>query len=153
MNKKVLALSLFFTSSLLCAQVPAEEKYEGNKTDIKCHLKYSLKGWSAIVKTAKGAGRISCDNGQSSAVTIRVWGGGATFGKTKITNGHGSFSAVKSMKELFGSYASSEAHAGVVDSGTAQALTKGNVSLALHGTGKGVDIGIAFGSFKISPVR
>lgn len=131
----------------------AEEKYEGKKPDIQCHMKFSLSGWSAIVKRAKGAGRVTCDNGQSRAVKISVWGGGATFGKSKITNGLGTFSGVKNMKEVFGSYATSEAHGGVVHSGTAQALTKGPVSLALSGTGKGFDIGIDFGRFKISPTR
>lgn len=128
-----------------------KEKYEGNKPDIHCKMKFSLSGWSAIVKRAKGAGVVTCDNGQSKKVKISVWGGGATFGKSKITDGSGSFSGVKEMKDVFGSYATSEAHGGVVASGTAQALTKGPVSLALSGTGKGVDIGIDFGRFKISP--
>jgi len=130
-----------------------KDKYEGNKPDIHCKLKFSLHGWSAIVKHASGAGHVSCDNGQSRAVKISVWGGGATFGKSKITNGSGTFSGVKQMKDVFGSYATSEAHGGVVDSGTAQALTKGPVSLALTGTGKGVDVGIDFGRFKISPLK
>lgn len=151
MNNIKFILSFIVLVCLFSSKAFAEEKYEGNKPDLKCHLKFSLSGWSAIVKRAKGAGRVTCENGQSKAVKISVWGGGATFGKSKITNGSGTFSGVKNFKEIFGSYATSEAHGGVVESGSAQALTKGNVSLALHGTGKGVDIGIAFGSFKISP--
>ena len=46
--------------------------------------------------------------------------------------------------------ASAEAHAGAVKSSKAQAMTKGEVSLALSGTGDGWDLGIAFGKFKIS---
>ena len=41
----------------------------------------------------------------------------------------------------------SEAHAGAVRSSKAQAMTKGEVSLALAGTGKGWDVGISFGKF------
>lgn len=67
-------------------------------------------------------------------------------------DGHGTFSKVQNIHELFGSYATSEAHGGVVDSGTAQAMTKGEVSLALSGTGKGFDLGIDFGQFKITPM-
>lgn len=154
MNKKLIIASLLSIALFSASKSFADDqKYEGNKADIKCHLKFSVKGWSAFYKTAKGSGKITCDNGNTSSVKIKVTGGGVTFGKSKITNGHGTFSAVKSISELYGSYATSEAHAGVVDSGTAQALTKGNVSLALSGTGKGVDLGIAFGSFKITPLK
>lgn len=153
MNKKITITSFILIAALWASSGITEEKYEGKKSDIHCNMKFSLHGWSAIVKRAKGAGVVTCDNGQSKSVKISVWGGGATFGKSKITNGHGTFSGVKNMKDVFGSYATSEAHAGVVHSGTAQALTKGPVSLALHGTGKGVDIGIDFGRFKISPTK
>jgi hypothetical protein len=120
------------------------------KSETKCHLDYALKGWSAFYKTSKGEGTIGCDNGQQASVDIDVHGGGITFGKTKITNGRGTFSSVHDISELYGAYATSEAHAGVVESAQAQAMTKGPVSLALHGTGKGVDLGIAFGQFKIT---
>lgn len=154
MNKKIIIASLLSITLLSASKSFADDqKYEGNKPDIKCHLKFSSKGWSAFYKTSKGTGKITCDNGNSARVAIKATGGGVTFGKTKITNGRGTFSAVKNISELYGSYATSEAHAGVVDSGTAQALTKGNVSLALTGTGKGVDVGIAFGSFKITPLK
>ena len=69
-----------------------------------------------------------------------------------ITDGKGTFSKVGSLSELYGSYASSEAHGGVVKSGDVRAMTKGTVSLAIHGTGSGVDMGIAFGAFKITPM-
>jgi hypothetical protein len=42
-----------------------------------------------------------------------------------------------------------EVHAGVVDSSAAQVVTKGTVSLAFSGTGKGVDLGLTFGEFDI----
>lgn len=116
---------------------------------IDCKLEYSLKGWSAFYKSAKGSGTIRCDNGQSLAVRLKVKGGGLTFGKSEIIDGSGKFSEVDDIKELLGSYAQAEAHAGAVKSSQATAMTKGAVSLALAGTGKGMDLGVAFGKFTI----
>jgi hypothetical protein len=118
--------------------------------DVDCKLKFSMSGWSAFYKTASGNGTITCDNGQSMPVHVEAKGGGITFGKSKIENGTGEFSGVKDIKETLGSYASAEAHAGAVKSSGANAMTKGEVSLALAGTGKGWDLGIAFGKFTIS---
>jgi len=115
----------------------------------KCTLTFNLSGWSAFYQTAKGAGSISCDNGQSARVSIVSKGGGLTFGKSKIVNGKGTFSGVGSIEELFGTYASADAHAGAGESSRAQVVTMGSVSLALSGTGKGVDIGFGFGKFTI----
>lgn len=116
----------------------------------QCKMTYSLAGWSAIYSTAHGSGTITCDNGQSAGVSLRAKGGGLTAGKSKIVNGHGTFSEVGDISELFGSYASAEAHAGVVGSSAAQVVTKGTVSLAFSGTGKGVDLGVTFGEFVIA---
>src|SRR5262245_12606863 len=120
------------------------------KGQVECKMTYSLKGWSAFYKTAKGEGQITCSNGQSMAVSIETKGGGITFGKSEIKNGTGKFSAVAKIDDLLGSYAAAEAHAGAVKSSSARALTKGEVSLALAGTGEGVDVGIDFGKFTIS---
>jgi hypothetical protein len=133
------------------AEKKAEEAEKQAKT--KCHLEFSLHGWSVFYKQSKGEGTISCDNGQKRHVAISAHGGGVTFGKSSIVNGHGSFSKVEDIKELFGSYATSEAHAGIVGSAGAQAMTKGHVSLALSGTGKGYNLGFDFGSFKITPKK
>lgn len=73
-----------------------------------------------------------------------------TAGKSKIIGGLGVFSDVANINELFGNYANAEAHAGVVGSASAGVLTKGEVSLTLTGTGKGVDLGLNVGNFKIS---
>lgn len=118
--------------------------------EIKCTMKFSMKGWSAFYKTASGKGNITCSNGQSFAVTLDAKGGGLTFGKSTIDNGVGEFSAVVSTDELFGSYIAGEAHAGAVKSSKAQVMTKGEVSLALSGTGRGFDVGIAFGKLTIA---
>ncbi|KGQ17910.1 hypothetical protein LF41_1764 [Lysobacter dokdonensis DS-58] len=136
---QLLPLTLVLAAPLAMAQ---------GKTD--CKLKFNLAGWSAFYKTASGNGTITCDNGQKMAVHIEAKGGGLTFGKSKIENGTGEFSGVRDIKELLGSYAQAEAHAGASKSSKASAMTKGEVSLALAGTGQGWDLGVAFGKFTIS---
>jgi hypothetical protein len=120
---------------------------------IDCEMKFSLTGWSAIYKHAEGGGTVSCNNGRTFPVNIVAIGGGLTVGKYKIEGGTGKFSDVYDVGEIFGSYAQGEANAGIVKSGTAQVLTKGNVSLALAGAGEGVDIGISFGKFTVERVK
>ena len=120
---------------------------------IDCQMKFSVTGWSAIYKHAEGAGTVSCSNGRTYPVNIVAVGGGLTVGKYKVEGGTGKFSEVYDVGEIFGSYAQGEANAGVVKSGTAQVLTKGNVSLALAGAGEGVDIGISFGKFTIERAK
>ena len=39
-------------------------------------MTFSMKGWSAFYKTSKGEGTITCDNGESAAVTLKLTGGG-----------------------------------------------------------------------------
>jgi hypothetical protein len=114
-----------------------------------CEMSFSMSGWSAFYKTMSGQGTVRCDNGQSMRVTLSARGGGLTFGKSSIENGRGEFSGVRDIAEILGSYASAEAHAGAVKSTRAQVVTKGEVSLALSGTGRGWDLGVAFGSFTI----
>lgn len=130
------------TAALLALAPPA---WSGTK----CTLRYSLAGWSAIYSTASGSGTATCDNGKSARVSLKAKGGGLTAGKSKIVNGTGTFSEIDDINELFGSYAAVEVHAGVVASSAAQVLTKGTVSLAFSGTGKGVDLGLTFGEFDI----
>jgi hypothetical protein len=115
----------------------------------KCTMSFTLKSWSAFYKSSKGQGTITCDNGETAKVDIRAKGGGITFGKSEITDGHGTFSEVLQLEQVLGGYAQSEAHAGASKSVGAQAMTKGEVSLALTGKGKGWDIGVGFGKFTI----
>jgi hypothetical protein len=151
-------LAKIATAALVCTVGlsigdPARRLAEGGETKLaECKMTYTLKGWSAFYKTAAGDGTITCSNGQSARVKITVEGGGITFGKSEI-EGTGIFTGARDISELFGSYAQAEAHAGVVKSGDAQAMTKGEVSLALSGTGRGIDIGIAFGKFTIQRAK
>jgi hypothetical protein len=116
---------------------------------VDCRMKFSMSGWSAFYKRASGTGTVTCNNGQSANVVLEARGGGLTAGKSSIENGTGEFSNVKNIDEIFGKYVNAEAHAGAVKSSGAQALTKGEVSLALAGTGRGWDLGISFGRFTI----
>lgn len=116
---------------------------------VECKMKFTMSGWSAIYKRADGTGTITCNNGQSMHVKLAARGGGLSAGKSTIRNGVGEFSGVHSIDDVLGSYASAEAHAGAVKSAQGQVVTKGEISLALSGTGDGWDLGIAFGKFTI----
>ena len=134
---------LFMIATILCVPAFAEG-------EIKCEMTFSMKGWSAFYKTSKGEGKITCSNGQTAAVTLKLTGGGITFGKSETKNGIGKFSPVGKIDELIGSYGAAEAEAGAAKSAQAQALTKGNVSLALSGTGEGWNLGVSGAKFTIA---
>src|SRR5258706_12201949 len=115
-----------------------------------CDMTYSLKGWSAVYKTAKGEGTITCASGETAQVEISVHGGGLTFGKTEIYNGKAEISGVRSINEIYGSYASAAAHAGGVKGGAVGVITNGSVSIPLAPGGGGGDVGIHFSKFTIN---
>ena len=139
------------SSTLLLAIALAAVAPAASAGEIDCKLRFNLSGWSVFYKTAAGEGTITCDNGQRMAVRISAKGGGLSFGKSRIENGTGEFSGVDDIHDTLGSYATAEAHAGAVKSAKAQVMTKGEVSLALAGKGKGFDLGVAFGKFTIEP--
>jgi len=115
-----------------------------------CTMTFTMKGWSAFYATSKGTGTITCDNGQTAKVKLQAKGGGITAGKSSITDGHGKFSEVMDIGDLFGSYAAANAEAAAGEAAGAKAMTKGEVSLALSGKGKGVELGVSFGKFTIT---
>ena len=121
--------------------------------DLDCKLQFSLSTWSAIYKHSEGSGIVTCENGKSMRVRIAAKGIGITVGKSHVDGGTGRFTDVRRLSDVFGSYAQAEAHAGAVKSGTAQVLTKGEVSLALAGAGEGVDLGIDIGEFTLTRAR
>ncbi|MCL7713708.1 hypothetical protein [Stenotrophomonas mori] len=118
--------------------------------NIDCELRYTLSGWSAFYKTASGSGTVSCDNGARFPVSIRAKGGGLTVGRTTINDGHGRFTGAYSLDDLVGTYAAAEVHASASRASGAQVMTKGDVSLALAGTGQGWSLGVGFGKFVIT---
>lgn len=147
MNRKALWLAL----ALLPLGAMAAPAHAAGT--MKCDMDFTLSGWSAIYQTADGHGTVTCPNGQTLKVDIDAKGGGLTVGKYKVTDGRGHFSGVTNIDDVLGSYATANAHAGVVNSGHAAAMTKGPVSLALSGHGKGWDVGAGFESFSISRAR
>jgi hypothetical protein len=117
----------------------------------KCRMKYDLDGWSFIYRYAQGSGHITCSNGQSANVRITAHGGGPTLGTEKVIGGTGIFSQVSDISQLYGTYAEAAVHAGAGGSADARAMMKGNVNLSLSGLGQGINLGVAFGAFDISP--
>ena len=123
------------------------------RPDVSCEMTFSMKGWSAFVSKAEGKGVVTCANGQRSDVVLTITGGGLTFGKTEIDAGKGVFSGVTDISEIFGSYAQAEASAGAVESVSAQALTKGAVSLAVTTKGRGWSLGVSGAKFSIERAK
>ena len=114
-----------------------------------CKLSFNMAGWSVFYKTASGTGTVTCSDGSRLAVKVSAKGGGLTVGKSKIRNGVGEFAMVENIRDVLGSYAAVEAHAGAQKAAHAQAMTNGKVSLALAGKGEGWDLGVAFTRFTI----
>ena len=135
------------------AAAPAARDPHAHSTAISCRLTFDMSGWSVFYKTASGKGIVKCDNGQTMPVRVRIKGGGLTFGKSSIKDGHGVFSGVYDIHQVLGSYGFAQAHAGAVKEANAMALTKGSVSLALTGLGHGWSLGVDFGAFTIEPAK
>jgi hypothetical protein len=144
------ALAAATGAALLCAGALAFAPRASAAADLECKMKFSMKGWSAIVKKAQGNGIVTCANGESMPVHIEVVGGGLTAGKWQIDDGTGTFSDVHHIREVLGSYAQGEANAAAGKAATAQVLTKGTVSLALAGVGQGIDLGLSGAKFTIT---
>lgn len=117
---------------------------------LSCRITYKLTGWSFVYKQYRGQGIVTCNSGQRINVSIVTHSGGFTIGKSEIEGG-GIFSGIKSVNEIYGSFLALDGHVGMTKSVDAQVMTKGEVSLALSGKGRGVDIGVTLGAFIISP--
>ena len=120
---------------------------------LDCKMTFSLAGWSAFYKTYSGAGTVSCSDGSSMKVKLTSKGGGLTFGKSSIDDGHGEFTGVKNIKDVLGTYATGSAEAGAVKSSGVAGLTKGEISLAISGTGRGWNVGVDLGAFTIEEAQ
>ena len=116
-----------------------------------CTLTYSLKGWSAIYKTARGTGTITCEDGQSTSVRIVTHGAGFTGGTHGVVDGKGRFSQTEKVADLFLTYIELTGHAGVdADKNVeARAMFAGSKRLSLAGNGAGIGLGMAVGGFTI----
>jgi hypothetical protein len=139
------SLLLATVTAVLCLASPGQA---GNWID--CKLTYDLEGWAVFYKQAQGSGVVRCSNGQQASVRLHTKGGGFVLGKSEIVGGIGQFSKLRNISEVFGTYARAEVGAGAGNAVSSQVLTKGEVSLALAGKGRGVELGFAFGSFRIA---
>lgn len=148
MNHRYLILSGAIVAMVLAGGMPRAA--QAASADLDCKLKFSLTGWSLIYKHAEGHGMVTCEDGSSMPVNISAKGGGLTVGKSHIDNGTGKFTDVHGIEDVLGTYAQGDASAAVGKAGTARVLTKGTVSLALAGTGEGVELGVSVGGFTIS---
>lgn len=147
----IMVALLALVSSVGVGNAVAKKHHDVPKGGTQCHMQFTLSSWSVLYKSGKGAGTITCENGESAAVQIRTQGGGVTFGKSQILNGHGTFTRVDDIHDLFGAYAESAAHAGASHAAEAHAIWNGDIGLAISGTGTGWDFGFNFGAFKITP--
>jgi hypothetical protein len=138
-------LALSLASLALSLALPAQAE----TAKVECEMKFTLKGWSFGFRSANGRGDVKCSDGTMFPVKLRIRGAGITVGKSVIEDGHGTFSSVAKADEILGGYAAAEAVAGAVKSAGAQVLTKGEVSLALSGTGRGWDLGFSVGRLQI----
>jgi hypothetical protein len=139
------AIALFAAAMILAGS--GADAREGTMT---CKMTYTMSGWSVFYKSATGSGTVTCSNGKKMNVKISAKGGGLTLGKYKITDGFGEFAGVRDIKDVLGTYAAASADAAAKTAATAQAMTKGDVSLALSGKGEGWNLGVAFSGFTIS---
>jgi len=126
---------------------------QDERADLGCKLSFTLSGWSAVYSSAEGKGMVTCKDGKSMPVVITAKGAGLTAGKSQVDHGTGKFTHVRTIDDVLGHYAQGEAHVGALKSGTAQLLTKGTVSLALEGTGRGIDLGVDVGEFTLKPAK
>jgi hypothetical protein len=149
MKRTLVTLAIAAVALLGAHQAMAQD----TRAELGCKLSFSLSGWSAIYSQAEGKGVVTCKDGSSLPVLISVKGGGLTAGRTQVDHGTGEFTHVRTINDVLGHYAQGEAHAGVLKSGTAQVLTKGTVSLALAGSGQGIDLGVDVGEFTLKPAK
>lgn len=144
-------MKLFISAAaLLILMSVTSAPVQAAPAEVSCKMHFDLSGWSFFYKTASGLGTITCDDGQTMAVSLEAKGGGLTFGKTEIEDGLGKFTGIYDIRETLGTYVTAAAHAGAVKSAKAQVMTKGNVALALSGKGRGWNLGVNFGKFVIS---
>jgi hypothetical protein len=113
-----------------------------------CTMTYKLSGFSLGFKFYDGFGEIQCRNGEHAQVALSSKSIGFSIGKSEI-EGEGIFSEVRNLNEIYGDFVSMETHAGFLTSVDAQLLTRGEISLALKGQGRGIDIGATIGDLTI----
>ena len=135
----------------LLVALPALAGEEKGESKIKCEMEFSMKGWAALYRTASGSGTITCSNGETLDVELESRGFGLAAGEAEVSDARGVFSPVAKTEELLGTYIGRSAVAAAGEADAAGAFTKGEVSLAVYGEGKGK--GLAEGGAKLTIKR
>ena len=138
-------------AALLCVAfaLPALADEEAG---LDCTLDFSMKGWAVFVSRGSGEGTIHCSDGQSAAVTLSSRGVGLQAGTADLENGHGEFTPVASLEELYGRYLASTRGASAGEGAAVGALVKGEVALGLYSAGEGIGLSsIGLNEVTISP--
>ena len=115
----------------------------------RCQMDFVLRGWSFVYRYSSGTGSVTCENGESAEVQLTLHAGGLTAGKFDILNGEGAFSEAKDISEVFGTYVVASGHAGATKAVSGWAMTKGEISLAISGDGRGWTLGADIGGFTV----
>ena len=147
---RLMHLALVLILALIAAVPAARAEEEGQGLTL-CTMTFDLKGWSVLYSTGKGQGVITCDNGQTAKVKLKLTGGGITAGKTAVRNATGRFTEVRDISELYGGWAAAGATAAAGKAASASVVTKGDISLTLVGTGTGVQLGFSGAKLTIRP--
>ena len=147
--RRALGLAGALASALAGALVGASAAFADDGAGLDCTIRFELSGWSAIFERAEGSGTITCADGTSLPVVIHARGAGLTIGQSRINEGTGRFASVRQLDDVIGTYAESDAHAGLVRGAETQLLTNGKASLALAGKGDGYDLGVGIAAFTI----
>lgn len=143
-SKNLLILAGFLGLVVIAVPAQASTPY------ISCSMNYKLGGWSFVVSQYNGSGNVVCSNGQRAQVKLTSRSIGFTIGQSDL-EGVGYFSELKDISEIYGTFIALEGHIGAVKSGHGQVMTRGIVSLAISGSGRGFDIGVTLGGLNISP--
>jgi hypothetical protein len=139
-------------AALLAGGAP-RSAHAAHADDLTCSMRFNMSGWSALYKTSQGTGTVSCSNGETAKVQLHSVGGGLVAGKSTLDNGKGEFTGVRDIRDIFGDYASAGGEAGAVKTAEGTVVSKGEVNLALSGTGRGWDLGVSINKFSIQPLE
>jgi hypothetical protein len=149
MHKSILSRGLAL--ALIAAPLAMSVSTSAHADELSCKMKFSVTGWSVLYKTAKGVGHVTCSNGQKARVHLKTTGGGLVVGKSTIDDGKGDFTGIKDISNIYGDYAAAQGEVGAVKTAEGTVVSKGEVNLALGGTGRGWDLGVSFSKFSITP--
>ena len=90
----------------LCVAVPLADAAQAGPA---CEIDFKLDRGSPVYKNFHGTGMLTCDNGQSAEVRVRFAGRAEEFDEESSgVEVRASFSRVGTMRELFGTYTSTD---------------------------------------------